>query len=393
MLAAATTTAGGSPVEATTAASPAAASASPTSSRFLKVWSAAWMGHGNYTQAQAVALARRASVIAAMPKMFRPYVAAMKAANPALKLVVYQNATFGGSGYPNDLYARNSRGGLVSPYEWPTTHLMKIGDPRWSADVARRCGELVRSTGYDGCFLDVLGSGPLTAPTYLQSQPVTGGVRWTPNQWISWSSGIARTVGSANPRVTLTGNGLGNGRRYFDPTQDPRPLVPLVESIMPELFLRAPTSSVRTYLDEADWKRDVDMVVDVQRRGGQALTMTKIWITATQAQQQSWHRYALASFLLASNGASKFCFLNDRSAAAPLLPQGYNAVDIGTPTGAYAKAAGVYQRTFTRGLAVVNPTDAPVTVRLTRPHTRLDGTVVSGSLVLGPNSGDVLRAS
>ena len=48
----------------------------------------------SYTQDQAVAAAQRYDVIVAYPQAFQPYVAAMRAANPNLVLLVYLNGMF-----------------------------------------------------------------------------------------------------------------------------------------------------------------------------------------------------------------------------------------------------------------------------------------------------------
>ena len=78
---------------------------------FLKLWSAEWMaGQRTFSTAQAADFARRMTVIVAGRGKFTRDVAAMKAANPALKVLAYRNATFGGSGYPDSLYAKDKNG-------------------------------------------------------------------------------------------------------------------------------------------------------------------------------------------------------------------------------------------------------------------------------------------
>jgi hypothetical protein len=49
----------------------------------------------------------------------------------------------------------------------------------------------------------------------------------------------------------------------------------------------------------------------------------------------------------------------------------------------------VYQRSFTNGIAIVNPGTSPVTVAFGTSYTNLDGTVVTQE-TLAPDSGDVL---
>src|SRR4051794_37092844 len=71
-----------------------------------------------YTQAEAVALAKKFDVIVAMPVSFSKYVGAMKAANPQLTLLAYSNATFASptsaAGLPEAAYAHTARGARIT---------------------------------------------------------------------------------------------------------------------------------------------------------------------------------------------------------------------------------------------------------------------------------------
>jgi hypothetical protein len=64
-------------------------------------------------------------------------------------------------------------------------------------------------------------------------------------------------------------------------------------------------------------------------------------------------------------------------------------VNIGVPTGSYAKVGSVYRRSFSNGLVLVNPTTSSATVALSGPYTTLSGTVVT-SVTLPPHTGQVL---
>ena len=66
------------------------------------------------------------------------------------------------------------------------------------------------------------------------------------------------------------------------------------------------------------------------------------------------------------------------------------ALALGTPSAKYAKADGVYQRPYTAGKVLVNPTGSTYKVSLGATYVDLAGTRVT-AVTLGPNSGKVLR--
>lgn len=376
-----------SPRAALAATAPAATS---TADNFLKLWIPEWMGsHGAYTAAEADTLARRFSLIVTMTKKLTPYVAAMKSANPDLTLSVYRNATFGGSGLPAELYAHDAAGNRIHAIKWPTTYLMQLNQPAWTARLMASCQDVVAKSAYDSCYLDVLGSGPLTS-VYLSSKPVSGGVPWTPTQWIGWTSAISRDVGSGLAKPVF-GNGLGNGRRYFDAKQTSRPLVAATsQQVAAEMFIRDAYSPIGAYRSEVEWKKDVDMLVDTEAQGKGALTVTKVWTSATTAQVDAWHEYTLAAFLMGSGGRSRFCFLREKSPSSTMMDHPFNALNPGTPLGAYTYTGGVYRRDFTHAVVLANPGKLTVTVPFTTTYTALTGETVTGSVTLAPKTAKIL---
>lgn len=383
LVAASVTPATAAPVATETHASSAA------SGKFLKLWSAEWMaGQKSFTTAQAQEYARRMTVIVAMRGKFTKEIAAMKAANPSLKVLVYRNATFGGKGYADNLYAKNKSGQRIYARKWPTTFLMNISSPAWASEVGRSCVELIKVSKYDGCFLDVLGSGPLMG-NYLSSLPVTGGKTWTHSQWINWADDITVAAKRATGK-TVMGNGLGNGRRYFSSTMSSKGLVAGNDGMEPELFVREAHSSVGSYYSEGTWKQDVDMMIDVQNKGSRVLSMTKLWTGATEAQKDAWHKYALATFLMGSNGNSYFSFLRDKNSGASWGAHRYNQIDVGTPLGGYSKIGnGMYARNFSKGKVVVNVGKSPAGLRLDASYRTADGARASGTYTLAANSAEI----
>lgn len=359
-------------------------------------WSPAYMSsQTTYTDAEAVALARSTDVVVAVKERFRTQVAEMKAANPKLRLLVYVNGTFAqadqGTTYPDSWYLRDANGNKVRSIS--KTWMMNPADAGWASTVAQLCTQFLASSGYDGCFLDNLGSGVI-GTSFVTAPPINPatGQTWTAGDWMKATSALAGGVRTANSTVPVAFNGLGDGTRYWDPTAPSSALWAGSSIGMAETFLRSAKDSVTAYKPEKRWKKDVDMLADAESRGDTVLVTVKLWVTATSDQQAAWHKYALATFLLGANGRSWFSFLPDTQPGTPTADSAWDHVDVGTPSGAYVKVGGVYRRSFTKGLSLVNPTTATVTVALGGTYRTLDGRQVT-SVTLAPNTGEVLTST
>jgi hypothetical protein len=349
----------------------------------------------NMTLERAVRTARAFDVVAGTRQTFSPYVADMKAANPNLQLFVYLNGVYAqsseGSRYPESWYAHDANGNRVRSRSFGN-YMMDMSNPGWIADRGATCREYLAVSHYDHCYVDMLGTAPL-APNYNTALPIdprTGKV-WTRADLLAADLEVARTVRAASPSSIVASNGLVHGQRYFKPPgESPDVLLDEVDVCHAEIFLRDKYTPVDGFKDEAEWKQDVEMLVDVGKRGKIAVTTTKMWqTTATQGQIDRWHKYALASFLLGSNGKSYFNFSLTNTLSGVLINHPWDRVRVGTPLTPYAMSGGVYRRDFTNGISLVNPTKATVTVSLGDTYRDLTG-VSRSSLTLAPNTGEVL---
>lgn len=267
------------------------------------VWAAEFMAYNaQLTADQAVAQASEFGVIAATKGMYKPYVAQMKAANPNLVLLVYLNGTFAqkyeGTAYPESWYARDVNGNKIQSRGFGN-YLMDVSKSGWIGDVVGRCTEFLAYSGYDGCFLNMLGVAPLN-PNYVTGLPINPrtGVVWTKKDWLSATENIAGQVSAAIAPRPVFGNGLMFGSPYFSTDGATERILDGLQGAMSELFVRSPNSSVSFYRSEKQWLDDENMLVDAAARGDTVLTMTKVWTAATQTQMDAWHRFALATFLL-----------------------------------------------------------------------------------------------
>jgi hypothetical protein len=317
-------------------------------------------------------------------------VAAMKQANPKPLLVVYMNTT---TTYRTDLpesaYAHDANGRRITPLLFPTTYLMEPSSPYMITNKKSEATQLLAQSGFDALFLDAAGTAALKT-TYVTAPPVnpSTGQTYTASEWLA---GVGRVVDGiksvVRPRPIFM-NSLKDGPSYFDPL-DPRSntLAPGINGSEAETWLRESEAPISSYPSESVWKQNVDMIPDAEANGYAVLQCTKVWTSATSAQKEAWYKFALASWLLGNQGRSFFFFTYQNGDST--VDRSLNHLDLGAPSGPYAKQNGVYQRSFAAGRVLVNPTPNSVTVPLGSSYKTLSGSSVS-SVTVGANAAEIL---
>jgi hypothetical protein len=348
--------------------------------------------NASVTQAQADSMAQTYALIAGSPGELTPYLSGMRTANPSTKVLQYQNGTYApANAYPMSTYDKTAAGHPVVYLQWGTWLI--VPKSSWSQLESSACTQAV-GAGYDGCLVDTLGQMNAGRISQLSGTPVdpATGQPWDDHKWMNLMAHEAGQVVSANTSAVVAANGLGSGVQYFDPIAPTSVLVGTsgADLGMAEQFVRAAGSSVTTYRSASAWLQDVQMLVNAESQGRGVLAITKLWVQATQAQQNAWHRYALATFLM---GAGPHCYFNFSPSSGPggvTTPTAYDRVQIGLPTGQFSAAGQMYQRSYANGLVLVNPSKQSASITLSHMYTTLQGKVVSGTFTLGPFSGDVL---
>jgi hypothetical protein len=352
-------------------------------------------GGSKYTQEQAIAQAQRFNLIVANKGVYGTAVPAMKAANPDLDLVAYVNGAYAqkteGTAFPDSWYLRDVNGNKVRSNGYGN-FLMDVSNPGWIKSVYDRCSAIIAAQGYHGCFLDMMGPASVTEGygTGVPVNPKTG-LKYTKAEWLALTTALSaqvhQLVGLEKPFYV---NGIGNGQSYFNSAAPSSRLLDGIDGSLAEYWLRGAKDSLSKYPTETGWKQNVDMIADATARGKKTLITVKTWGNGTIEQRNAWHVYSLASYLLAADGTGQYQFLPTEAAEAmtandPLL----DGLLIGAPTAPYAKAGGVYQRSYTNGRVLVNPTKVVVTVSLGAAFTTTTGTTVT-SLTLQPNAAEIL---
>jgi hypothetical protein len=363
----------------------------------IPVWAADFMaGAVQVSPERAVRQARDFDMIVALKGTYQPYVAQMKAANPDLQILVYLNGVMAqsneGSAYPDSWYATDAQGQRVRSLGFGN-YLMRPDGKGWVTDVADRCRSFLHESGYDGCFLDVLGVAPLS-PSYVTGVPVDPRTLtpWNETQWLAATRRISAATRAAVAPAPVYGNGLAYGERYFASVPSSSILPPL-DGAMAESFVRDPTAPAEEFRPRGEWRADVRMLADVASRGANALSMTKVWTTATARQRTALQRYALGTFLLGYEPGNGYFSFRDDHGLTRYRPMW--SVDLGVPLEAAHQVGQAWIRTFENGVVVVNPTAARVRVGLdatsvraaTGRHARARR---SANVVVGAHSASIL---
>jgi hypothetical protein len=369
----------------------------PPTGRMLQLFAPTYMSKTTaaYSQADAVTIAENYDLIAANSKQFTSTtLAAMKAANPNIRVLVYLNGSFDvhkTQEYPLSEYALDANGNYIKSRQFGNW-LMNISDPAWVSNVAGQCTTLLSQAPYDGCFVDMLGDAALGA-SYLTSQPINPatGLVWTQEQEVTAGTAIAAQVTADNPGEIIMANGLLDGANYFSSTAPTSQLFDGASAAMAETWLRSATTKVTTFESAATWQPEVNLLSNAGGNGDVAAVTTKVWVTATAAQLTAWHRFALASFLLGTTGNAYFSFTESQSPTEFQTDAG-NPLDhtqVGAALGAYQAQGKAFVRLYADADVIVNPTKKSVTVTVPAPCLTLDGVVATTSVVVPADTGQI----
>jgi len=356
----------------------------------VQAWSPQFFnGVEPYTTEQAVAVARSFDRIVALPVVFRAVVGQMRAANPGLQLLLYMKGVFTyDTGLAEAAYAHDALGLRIQGVQYPGTWLLDPASPATLRYDLERAGRLLAMSGYDGVFLDTIGTAPLSLG-YVTGLPVNQatGLVWTADDWLHATAALAGRVTVAVGRPTI-GNGLRDGSAYFDPAAPTSTLLQTgLAGAMAESWLRGATDPLTRYPSEADWKQDLDAIVDAGNRGANFFAVTKVWADGSQAQKDGWYEYAVASFLLATDGKAYLAFTyspGDSTSTYPLA-----RLDLGIPRGPYGRINGIYERSYSGGRVLVNPRNCTITANLGATYYTLDGVPVT-TVTLPPHTAEIL---
>lgn len=271
----------------------------------------------------------------------------------------------------------------------PQAPLLDIRNEAVRNQLAEDAAKLIADGGYEGLVINGVGADLVrtnAAPVF------TGTKAFTEAQRRDAVEGLLRTLRARIPDklMIIGGYAWEDGTAFGVRGDEAQNLATLADGVHIEEFMRAPISKTNEFKSEANWKKDVDYLSAVSQDNKIVLITTRLMGAADDVTRQ-WLSYAVASYLLGKNGARTYfqfdagnpAYANDPVLSAP----------IGAPVEAYTKLdSGIYQRKFSKGVVLVNPTSEQKKASLGAPYKTLQGNAVDTSITMGPRTGIILLA-
>jgi hypothetical protein len=320
---------------------------------------------------------------------------ALKAANPAVKVLMYQNASSASTSaaadgrYPTGIsYTRAAANGWLlrnragSPftfegYSW--LYATDIGaaayQRAWVASVLSRMG----NDPWDGVFIDDVN------PTISYHYCVSCVAKYPSDA--QYGKAMGRFVHAVGPRIQAAGKlAVANIGSWSGYTSVADPWLRSLSGAMDENFLKWGTQAGVGYADQATWAMQLHELQLSEAEG-----KLFIGISHSDRHDQRAAVYGYATELLAGDGEAVFSMQSNYSGETWFPEYGYT---LGAPIGAQrTTAGGVHERPFARGLVLVNPTGSRLRVKLSGRY-RGSGFKVTRMVTMAPQTGAVLvRAS
>ncbi len=278
-----------------------------------------------------------------------------------------------------------------------------------------------RAANFDGILSDSMGEAPLSG-NYVNNPPRFPGTNrvYTDSEWLTAQKQLLGAKKEGLGAKSLIINGLAKGQVYFQPVSAKMLITDKVDGAMAERIFREPNDKTTEWRPQAQWKQDVDMIVDVQNMNKLGFWWTKCWsmekrggnppdtctletgnVTERITQVR---RHAIASYLLGAGSKSYFNFDQDKLDTVEGEPNSSNAAEwygndytkamqVGLATGNYVAAGGgMYKRSFSNGIVVVNPTGGAQTLSVGgAKYKDFDDVTRTGNFSVPANTGMVLR--
>jgi hypothetical protein len=321
--------------------------------------------------------------------------AQLKAANPSLTVLMYQNASAmtkgagpngvysSGVGYEQadtahpDWFLKDTAGKRIveGSYDW--VYMADLGNAAYQDAWATTVINRLQSGPWDGVFMDDVNTTAMyhTDPSKIALYPNDS----------AYQAATRSMLAAVGPRLRAAGKlaipNIGSWSGYPDVAKD---WLQFVDGGMDEMFAKWSTTPGVGYRPAIDWKTQVEEIRAAESMGKRFLAVTQAGSGDTQAERYGW-----ATVLMAAKSTNtSYAAATNYSADPDWLPE-YDA-HIGDPTGAAtALGNGAYVRTFSNGLVVVNPGSRDAKVAFGGAYSG-SGLTNATSATLAPNTALVL---
>ncbi|HEV7586373.1 MAG TPA: putative glycoside hydrolase [Solirubrobacteraceae bacterium] len=321
--------------------------------------------------------------------------AELKAANPHLKVLVYQNLGAMSQGIgPNGLSSSGVNYAEANSAH-PGWFLTGAGGERlafedfkwlWAADVANPEYQHLWAAN----VIRLLTSGPWDG-VMMDDTNTTNRYHFNPSSKVTkyptdaaYQGAVRSMLEYVGPAIQAAGKlavpNMGSWSEYPAAVKE---WLPFVSGGMDEMFVKWSKSAGQGYRGSHEWESEVGEIATTESMGKQFIA-----ITQAEPGDAQGARYGWASTLLAGNGHTIFMASNGHPGEETWL--GDYETAIGTPTSAAAALGnGAWQRQFTNGLVLVNPTTSSVQASFGAAYSG-DGLTNATGATLAPHSALVL---
>ena len=318
-------------------------------------------------------------------------VPALKAGNPNLKIFMYQDPKLSRqsdslgltvcsvysqivTAHPN-WFVRDAAGNPISPggAQYSGNYIMDVGNPAYQQYCLAHATALAKKDGFDGIYFDDLSAvlawnfpAGHTTPQYTTDA--------------AWQAATYSMIAYAGAQSHANGLlAVGNiGGAWTTPGLWAKWTAPLDGS------------------EEEGWTDPADHYYWAAQLANSAWSQAngKYLILHAHGATETANTFGLASMMLVAAGNASYSTANSNYTSAESWYPEYNtAQSLGAPTGTYTKlASGVYERWFTGGVVLVNPSGSTQTMHLAGGTYSGSRLASASGVTLGAWSGLILLA-
>ncbi|MBA3844640.1 MAG: hypothetical protein H0X39_18830 [Actinobacteria bacterium] len=283
---------------------------------------------------------------------------------------------------PSDRWiATDASGAPMVNANYPDDTLANVGSPSYRTQWAQNVAQFLRKNHFSGVFIDnVLGD-------------VSG---WTDGRFPAkyrsdkaWEDAMAGFIAQISRILHAQGFYVAaNAYKQFPQTASWwQRIGPSTDALMSEYWQQDPNTRVLQTADGAatnHWN-DGERLMEIAQESGSSF----LGLQVGAASDERLMRYGRASFLLAWNGKDGAYIFNPTDSADPWSAAW--TIDVGDPIEARHKVGVGWQRAYSEGMVLLNPSASRSQIfNLGGPYRLSTGDVVS-SVTLAPTSAQILR--
>jgi hypothetical protein len=319
---------------------------------------------------------------------------ALKAANPAVRVLVYKNLSFAAllpathvgpspsgvlySEAPDSWFLKNTSGQrfVSSGHSW--LWAMDVGNPDYQARWASNVAAELSAQGWDGVFMDD------TNATMKYHYSVASVAKYPSDA--AYSAATRSALAAIGPRLRAAGKlAVPNFAAWVEYPAVYNDWLQFVDGALDEMFLKWSKNVGEGYRPEGQWATQIAAAKYATGRGKAYMAFTQGQATDVQAA-----RFGYASLLLASQGNASFALTPDHATETWFPEYDY---ELGRPlAGETRDANGAHRRAFERGLALVNPTASTLNVSFGASYSG-SGLTNATSATMPPHTGLILKST